>query len=250
MTFLVMAGTRYFSRADVLIQSIKKHHPDDTIEFKKYYSIDVPVGQYIPGFHKHKYETILELLEQGHKKVVFMGSDTEIFSPLYEIENLLGFEERKDIVLVPHVKNPVDREQLRLNYIAGHINSDFIAIRNSENTRNILKWLIEVVEDTKEDGTFYDQTWLSSLPFLFPNVKILRHPGYNVGYWDVESSGLINDEGSWLVKEPDEFPCWTDLRFFHYSGYEKGNPCKMSKHSDKLATGDVLKLFEEYDRRI
>lgn len=45
MTFLCYAGPAFFSRAEVLLSSIKKYHPDDQIVYKKLDN-NVPVGQY------------------------------------------------------------------------------------------------------------------------------------------------------------------------------------------------------------
>lgn len=237
MTFLTYSGPQYKTRAKVLLDSIQKYHPKAQIIHKDL-EVSLDVGSYIPGFHNRKYHDILELLDQGHDQVVFIGSDCELFSPLYEVENSMH-----DILLTPHIKCPVqDREHMLQLYRTGHINSDFLAFSNSDTSKKALKWLTQVVDDQTTEGAFYDQTWISSLPFLFPGVHILRHSGYNVGYWDFIGTKIDNRDNTRASL--------SQLRFFHYSGYKKGICPKMSVHSTELASEEVLKLFEEYDKKI
>lgn len=240
MTFLYFAGPQYYTRAEVLMTSIKTYHPYDQIEYVKL-TDDFPVGTYIPGFHKLKYKKILELFDKGHEEVIYIGSDCEIFSPLYEVQNIFQYREA-DVIITPHMKTyeGFSRDTLLMTYKTGMANSDFIAFRSCENSRNTLKWLIEMSEDNTRDGSFFDQTWVSSLPFLFPNVYILRDYRYQIAYWDVEEYNKIN---SVLDKE-------NPMRFYHYSGFEKGQLPRISKHSDRIASGDVLELLKRYDERI
>ena len=203
--------------------------------------------RYVLGMAKERLIAALTLLDQ-YDRVILIGADCEIKSRMYELHAEFA---KNDVVIVPHAISPVaSRDYMAQIYRTGHANADLIAFKNTENSRNILKWLISVTEgdELKTKGIFYEQTWLSSIPFLFDNVSILRHPGYNVGYWDIEERELKrhNRQNKVMYYVLDNEP----VRMVQYSGYVKGSPERMSKYAGKTATGDILKLYQEYDERI
>lgn len=229
MTFLYFASESFASRAKVLVDSIKQFHPYDKIVHIDPGSF--PLGSYIPGMAKMRLIKALELLESGHKAVIIIGADCELFAPLREFTSIVYPE---DILLVPHVIQPTNsREYMSQLYRTGHANADLMCFQNTDNSKNALKWLISVTEGNEPNkGIFYEQTWLSALPFLFSKVQIVRNPGINCGYW-TENIDVDN------------------LVMMQYSGFEKGKPHRMSKYySGPDVTGDVLKLFKNYDDRI
>jgi hypothetical protein len=237
LTFLTFHSPSYTSRAKVLIDSIKKYHPGSPIIVK---SIQDGPETYPDNLCKVKYQWVLDAFEEGHENVILLGADMELFSRLESIEWLLHCyndyldQDPYDVILTPHFLYPkTDNAKLQQTSLVGHINSDFIVFRNCENSKNILKWLLEkpMVEDLKT-GIFYDQTWVSMLPFLFDNVYILRDFTYNVAYWNVKDRGL------------------NSLAVFHYSGYVKGSPEKMSKYCNTTCDGEILRIYQEYDKRI
>ena len=240
MIFLYYASDSFASRAKVLTDSIKKYHPNDTIVHVKPES--GPLGTYLPGMAKARLETALRLLESGNESVIIIGADCELFAPIDE-KHYDDFY-NNDIWIVPHVKSPLpNRNYMSQIYNTGHANADFIAIKNCLNSQHILKWLISVTQDTTKPGEFYEQTWLSSLPFLFDRVGIIRHGGYNVGYWDINQNFEKTNKGYRIWGHP--------LVMFQYSGYVKGEPEKMSKHSQELAANQtIIDFYKEYDRRI
>lgn len=257
LLFLSFTSPEYLSRYRILEASLKEHQPEDCsiVHF-----IDGPPEggtSYIPGFHKEKYKEILRLIETENKPVVFLGADTQLFSPLDEMRSLLlgtpvspynksFLIGHKDVVLVPHVKAPVaDRSYMKQLYGTGHVNSDIIGFNNTHGAKEILRWLISVVEDDTTGGAFYDQTWLSALPFLFSGVEVLRHRGYNVGYWEDELR-LVQNENT---KEVLTFTL-DPVRIIQWSGFQKGMTPKLSRHSEKEASGVLLKLLEEYNGKI
>lgn len=238
MIFLYFASDTFASRAKVLTDSIKKYHPDDTIVHVK--PEDGPLGTYLPGMHKKRLEKALEILEKTDEHVIIIGADCELFSHIG-----IDFRyEKSDVYIVPHVKKPLkNREYMKQIYTTGHANADFIMFRNCKNSIDILKWLIEMTEDGKEDGAFYEQTWLSSIPFLFEDVSIISHPGYNVAYWDINHVTLTKEINYYVDNCP--------LILFHYSGYIKGEPEKMSRHSQELCNNPIaLEIYKNYDARI
>lgn len=238
MIFLYATSETFLSRAKVLSDSIEKYHPNDLVV-----RLDLgngPLGEYIPNLARRRLEAALQTLEMTNDDVTIIGADCELFKPIDE-----AVASNADFVIVPHVKEPLkNRKYMSQIYQTGHANADFILIRNNENGKNILKWLISVTEDGMIDGCFYEQTWLSAVPFLFNRVRILKFKGYNVGYWDVNHIDLkkINDE-YYIGNEP--------LVLFQYSGYVKGEPKKMSRHSKEECTNSIaLEIYENYDRKI
>jgi len=228
MIFLYFASDSFSSRAKVLTDSITKYHPEASICHVK--PNDGPLGQYIGGMAKARLQKALDLLEAGHDQVIIIGADCELFDRLREFK----LAQMPDVTIVPHIKSPIpDRNYMAQIYNTGHANADLICFQNTKNSKRILEWLISVTEDGHTPGAFYEQTWLSSLPFLFGNVRIVRDPSYNVGYWDVNYFGVDN------------------LTMFQYSGYEKGKPEQMSRHSKgPAATQEIVDFYKRYDDRI
>lgn len=228
MIFLYAASDTFASRAKVLTDSIKKYHPNDSIYHLK--PNDGPMGKYIVGLAKQRLEKALELLETTKEDVCIIGADCELYDYLRELKLC----QMPDITLVPHVFSPLaDRSYMAQIYATGHANADLVHFSNTDNAKAALRWLISVTEDGMKDGSFYEQTWISSLPFLFNNVRIIRDDSYNVGYWSVNELGVNN------------------VTLFQFSGYVKGKPEQMSKHSKhKAATQEIIDFYKAYDQRI
>jgi hypothetical protein len=254
LNFLIHSSPAYASRAVVLMNSIKNHHPDAGV---LYHEVDNPatVGNYIPSLLKTRFEDALMYLDQGLDNIIIIGADIELYSPLVEIQQLLC--ENLDIILTPHVNVPNDR--MPDIHLTGMINSDFIVFRNTENSRAALKWLLaQPMHDNKHHGIFYDQVWVSMLPCLFNHVHILRHPGYNVAWWNIEQRALrYSSSGSYFNKEKMEgkYTVVQDyseylLRFFHFSGFIENSLPKISKYSNVIAVDDVLKICTEYKEKL
>ena len=74
------------------------------------------------------------------------------------------------------------------------------------------------------DGVFVDQKWMDLVLSCVESSVLLRHPGYNVAYWNLPHRKISRDgAGQYLVNgEP--------LRFFHFSGFDPKLPSLISKH--------------------
>lgn len=243
LNFQYYYSDQYQSRAEVLKHSILKFYEKANIN-----AIDIGSVKdgYVPNLAKESLQQCLNRLEEGWDHVVSIGADCELFSRLEEVEELIKIS-NVNVILVPHVYKPVEsRDYMAQLYRTGHANGDFKVFTNNEKTKEILRWLISVTEGEElSKGIFHEQTWLSALPFLYPGIQIIQHPGYNVGYWDInERNPSQNRVGEWMVAP------WTPIRFMHYSGMAKEILPKISKYSDKIATGDILKLYKEYDDKI
>lgn len=167
------------------------------------------------------------LFRQGSTKVIYLDPDIQVFSELSELDSAL---DKNPIVLTPHTLNPIPRDGLRPTEAdimgSGTFNLGFLGLSKSEIADEILNWWEERLRfDSISDPSemlFTDQRWMDFVPSYFP-MYVLRHPGYNIAYWNLHERELsvIGDK----VKVNNE-----DLRFFHFSGYRPEKPWILSKY--------------------
>ncbi len=186
-------------------------------------------------FHQHDVDSI-----------VYFDPDILVFGGLDAMEEMLL---EKDIVLTPHITSPIydghsPSEQGILN--AGLYNLGFIALKRSQQAFDFLRWWsFRLTDQCRIDfcnGIFVDQLWVNFVPLFHENVGILRHPGYNMAYWNLHERRIGKDN---LVNERYE------LVFFHYSGY--GFDTRISKHFDRYTFDnrrDILGIFTHYIERV
>ena len=69
--------------------------------------------------------------------------------------------------------------------------------------------------DQVEEGLFVDQKWIDLAPALF-DVYILKEPGYNLAYWNLEKRNItIREDNAYAVNGKP-------LIFVHFSGWDSG----------------------------
>lgn len=245
LNFIIFASDKYKKQANILINSIEDFHPDGNITL---YDLGDNNSPYILTLAKTRLEKTLELLEGGMENVVVLGADCELFDRLTEVQRLLfnGY----DILLSPHITEWVPEDGLspsnRDFYSTGHCNADFMVFNNTENTKKILKELIKLpMHDDKRNGIFFEQTWLSALPFMYDNIAIIHHSGYNVGYYNIHQREFRKENGKYFTKNGP-------LALMQYSGFDKSIlPNKMSKFQTRyIAEGDILSVFQDYANKI
>lgn len=235
--FLLFYSKSFQSRANVCVESISKYHKGNCDITHVYLFDNTNNKSYIDGLPKNRLETVLTMLEEGEDNIVLIGADCVFYSSI--LSDIEFWLQDHDVLLTPHVLKPLPDDNLNPNmrgvYQTGHANADFIVFKNTDNTKNILRWLISC--DMKNDisnGIFYEQTWLSALPFIFDRVGIIRHEGYNVAYFNYHENRSLDN-----------------LRFIQYSGYDKGSPEKMSRHQNRfVAEGKMLDYYKQYDNLI
>ncbi len=177
--------------------------------------------------------------------VVYMDPDTWVQSRLIEVEDL--FNSGSDCVLTPHMTEPMgysdlsDRSLLRY----GAYNFGFVGIKNSADNEEIVCWWADELKEhcviDYPNGLFVDQKYGDLFPSFFKQSGILRHPGYNIAYWNLFSRTLVREsDDSVLVNgEP--------LRFLHFSGanMSKDSPvvsrhCQYLTRKNKQVYGELL----------
>ena len=133
----------------------------------------------------------------------------------------------------------------------GVFNAGYFEVRRTAEGLRFLDWWKEVLSracyNDPDAHLFVDQLWLNAVPAFFNEVYINRHPGYNVGYWNLVERTISRQGDQWLVNgEP--------LRFYHYSHYRLEAPEQMSSFESpflSFAQFPVLRpLYKRYEEQL
>jgi SAM-dependent methyltransferase len=178
--------------------------------------------------------------------VSYIDPDILAMSPFDEV--FARIDEGANLVLTPHVLEPSrhevapDRTMLKF----GCYNLGFLATRANDETDALMAWWCDRLEHEcvidLPEGIFVDQKWADLFPSLIDRVSVLRHPGYNVAYWNLLQRTVTFDGETWSCNGED-------LRFVHFSGNEMTKPGVFSRHGwyiDYSGIGDLKLLYERY----
>jgi len=259
---IVSPNYRHYAR--VLMDSVSRHHPEwdrfvlivgetaPSREREAFTTIDLDALQ-LPHAAQFCFRyTLLELntavkpwmfahlFARGYDRVVYLDPDIFVFAPLAELDDSF-------LTLTPHLTGFLDRRKKTLGHPtertilqAGTYNLGFLAVTRSESLDDFLGWWKEKLEfDCVVDvarGVFVDQKWMDLTTGFFPGVRILRHDGYNVAYWNLRQRRVVVDGDDITVNGQP-------LRFFHFSGVDPTARWLVSKH-------DNLRMSEVGDARI
>ena len=180
-------------------------------------------------------------------RLTYLDPDIFVYAPLTPVSAAL---ESNDAVLTPHLTTPVfdgkspSEQDLLYN---GTYNLGFFAVRNTPGGRAILDWwerrCLDLGFSEGRTGLFVDQKWMNLAPGLFEHVAILRHPGCNMAYWNLNDRTLSGPATQPMVNGTEP------LCFFHFSGIVPTNPALLSKHTDRFtlaARPDLGPIFADY----
>lgn len=182
--------------------------------------------------------------------VTYLDPDIWVYQPLDLVRQALT---RAPLALTPHLTrplvgpaNPNDHTILT----SGSFNLGFMAVRNEPEIEALLDWWAEKCRfDCRVDfanGLFTDQKWMDLAPGLVSDLAILRNPGLNLAYWNLQGRDLRQTPEGWQV---DGQP----LIFFHFSGFDPRRPAHLSKHQDRneVAQGSPLStLLKDYGSQL
>lgn len=274
-----IVARNYLPQARVLASSWVRHHPDSPLELLVLDDLDGQLDDRDEPFVVVRPEqldlddatwqemafiydvmelatavkpTLLTFLRRRHGgAVAYLDPDIEIFGPL---EHVADAARDHPIVLTPHMLEPREddgRRPTEHDIIGcGVYNLGFICV--SEGSERFLEWWAQrlryhAVVDFRS-SLFTDQRWVDFVPGYFDFVA-LRHPGYNVAYWNLPERTLHQRDGRWFVGDHP-------LVFFHYSGYEPDRPWAVSKHLGNeprvlfSERPDVLALCRGYEAQL
>lgn len=184
------------------------------------------------------------LFGRGYDRVLYFDPDIAVYSALAELED----SAETFLTLTPHLTGSIggdDHPSERAILQAGTYNLGFLDVRRNPQLASFLAWWKDKLEFqcvvNVARGLFVDQKWIDLVPGLFAGVRILRHDGYNVAYWNLRQRTVAVENG---VARVNGQP----LRFFHFSGVDPSARHFVSKYDTlELAdVGDVRGLVERY----
>ena len=196
-----------------------------------------------PTFLKYLFQ------QKNAEKVIYLDPDTFCYQPF---DFVLSLMDSSSIILTPHCTQPIRDEYLptEQDFLrTGIFNLGFIGLRHSEETLQLLDWweqrCLSRGYHEIPSGLFVDQKWMNLAPCFFSSVHILKHPGYNMAYWNLHERSLGQDvSGRWVVNGT-----WP-LVFFHFSGIDLNSVAGISKYQNRFDLTnrpDLAELFMQYE---
>lgn len=190
-------------------------------------------------FDRHPGETVL-----------YLDPDILVLSRFVELLDLVS--QGTECVLTPHLTEPSEyadfRDQHALRY--GINNLGFCTLRDTPAVRRAVWWWARRLEFQctidLENGLFVDQKWADLLPAFIERSRLLRHPGYNVGHWNLAQRRVARVDGSWHVNGQP-------LRFVHFSGNKIEDEGVFSRHNEQFLIhniGPLRELLDDYRARV
>jgi hypothetical protein len=184
----------------------------------------------------------------GLENLVYLDPDIFVYSPLTPVFDAL--DGGASAVLTPHITMPINDNKLpseQDHLYNGTYNLGFIAVRRHEESWRLLSWwerrCLDLGFSEGRTGLFVDQKWMNLAPGMFDKVEILRHPGCNMAYWNLQERTLSEHTSSYVVNG------WTQLCFFHFSGIVLNDPAMLSKNTNRFTLADrpdLERLFGDY----
>jgi hypothetical protein len=208
---------------------------------------------------------IAKQLFEKYDAVVYLDPDVIMYSAIPFLD-----DNEWDILLTPHIISPPDArstisERMFMNF--GIYNLGFFAIRKNNQTQMFLKWWGEFCNQYGDNAThvglFVDQKPLDFAPAFLDRIKIIRHPGCNVAWWNLycDNRVLSVSKEKFKVKHLNDSH---DLIFYHFSNMDHSSVSENQsvsrqlkyisadgkEDSYKISYDDaLLKLFSNYKLR-
>jgi lipopolysaccharide biosynthesis glycosyltransferase len=181
------------------------------------------------------------------EQVIYFDPDIIVYKTLEELDNHLL---ENNLVVTPHTMTPINDDcnvsEQQINN-GGLYNLGFIAVKKSDESVRFVNWwkdrLAKYCYIKFSEGLFTDQIWVNFAPLFFEKVRIERDFGYNMAYWNLHERTLTNYNGQYFVNHT------IPLKFFHFSGYQLGNPASISRYQNRFTfeqRPDIVPLFKEY----
>ena len=187
---------------------------------------------------------------EGIPQAVYLDPDIRLFAPLRLVFEGLA---EHSLVLTPHMTKPLqDGRQPSDHAImkSGVYNLGFAALCNDEDGNALVDWWCDrLFAHCRVDiagNLFTDQRWMDLAPAFVARTLLLRHPGYNVAYWNL-AHRRVETAGQGYTVDGQE------LVFFHFSGIVPTDAGVFSKHQNRftIATlGAVAGLCDAYRAQV
>lgn len=273
LAIYTICSNNYVPVAKVLVDSIKRYHPEATLYLcladTKLSELDfypqgcevMAAGELrIPDFRSFafrydimEFNTALKpymtrhLLMLGHDAVLYFDPDIEVFATLDEI--LAPLREGASFVLTPHLCQPSEGDAFPDDIgimRAGVYNLGFLGVGAGSQTDAVLRWWSRRLQyqclSDQDHGIFVDQKFMDLVPGFADDVRVVRDTAYNVAYWNLSQRELTRDGERWVV---DGHP----LRFFHFSGIAPKDLTRLSKYTEAFQGEEITPSLRALMRR-
>jgi hypothetical protein len=146
--------------------------------------------------------------------ITYLDADLYFFADPRPLFEELG---EASVGIIPHrfSRRVADHEKY------GIYNVGWLSFRRDESGLACLRWwreqCLEWCYARLEEGRYADQKYLDRWPELFPNVRVLRHKGANLGPWNLANYKVtVHDGRPWVDEQP--------LLFYHFSSFLRVAP--------------------------
>jgi glycosyltransferase involved in cell wall biosynthesis len=267
-----IVSANYLAYARTLMQSVREHHPDSLryvfLADEDPGNLDLDPDEFtvvtarelgIPHFdHFAMRYSILEFntalkpaafrwLASKHvlTAIIYLDPDILVLGPLDDVAEAV--QSGALVVITPHLTAPVDdgkRPDEVTMLRVGAYNLGFVAVGPHPERNAFIEWWARRLEFNAvidlESGLFTDQKWIDLVPGMFPDVRILRRPGYNLAYWNLAHRTLTSDGQGRLLANGEL------VRFVHFSGVDFRYPSAFSVHQDRYDAATIGALDPHY----
>lgn len=178
-------------------------------------------------------------------KIYYLDPDLYFYQSPKIMDNVWADAE---ILLTPNLihttPKPSTGELASLRH--GMYNLGFLGLKRGEESFRLIQWwkerLIQHCRIDKCKGIFVDQKWIDLVPLFFDKIKLVKHPGWNMAWWNFSERKLIKTTEGFAVNQPD-FP----LVFFHFSGFKPENSYLTERLlTDEFREAENESMFELY----
>ena len=192
---------------------------------------------------------LMHLLDRGYSGAAFLKQESLVVGRLSPVLDLLR---RHAIVLTPHLLDALEGSSAaarECNILqSGVYNVGFLGVGGTPTARAFLGWWMErLYEHCHHDvphGMHFEQRWLDLVPAYFPDVHVVRDPGFNVAHWNLpERKVTVSGDRVTVDGHPG--------RFFRFSGFDPESPDAVTRYNDRLRMsdiGDAAQIFRRYVR--
>jgi hypothetical protein len=152
---------------------------------------------------------------------IYLDPDTYVYAPLFP-DGPVSYLGQWDLQLTPHVLSSSPNALLseRLFFAYGIFNLGYFAIQPTDSALRFVRWWCAIVEtygvNMPPAGLFVDQKPLDFAPAYVERLHIVRHPGWNVAWWNLFSDGRNLCSGHKIAFDEITVP----LVFFHFSNLD------------------------------
>jgi hypothetical protein len=278
MRVFTVASVSYLPMASLLFESLRTHHPELTPTLL----IPDVTRAGLEGLRKEGADALAKLLcvedlgfdfleaariyysalefcsalkVLGTAHILKTESDCLFLDPdMVVMQRLDGVLQAQDSILVtPHVLAPLPEDGLAPDDLemcgSGFVNGGVFRARAGAPA---LPWLVSKARGhwfvAQQLGMYADQLWLSALPFLFPQIQVLRDPTINVAYWNLHERPLRRDGATLRLASGEA------VKLFHFSGFSRPSGGRLTKHSqrryDPMTEEIVALLVADYEAKL